>query len=165
MMVNRRASRSSKAAREPGTFWHNIGHHVELPDDTWWRTLKERGEICASFDNEPDDKGERLLRGYITGDRVIAYASGHGAIGWGLIELPTYRLLGVGDPGDIFPEHFQRHRLDIAWKAVAAMVTDAVSQNEIMARFNIHHPISTRARVADGQSDDLIRLLSERFGT
>jgi hypothetical protein len=50
-------------------------------------------------------------------------------------------------------------------EVVAATVTDAVPENEIKARFNIHHPISTRARVEDGQSDDLIRLLSERFGT
>ena len=73
----------------------------------WWRTLKERGEICASFDNQSGDRGEKILKSYVAGDRVIAYASRHGAIGWGIIEQPaSYRLLDIGDPGDIFPEHF-----------------------------------------------------------
>ena len=27
--------------REPAAFWHNIG----VADDTWWQTLKERGEV------------------------------------------------------------------------------------------------------------------------
>jgi len=142
----------------------NIGHHIKLSDDTWWRTLLERGEICARFDNQPGDRGEKIFKSYVAGDRVIAYASSHGAIGWGIIEQPaSYRLLAEGDPADIFPDHFQRHRLNIAWKAAVATVKDGVPPSEIMKRFKIHHPISTCVRVADRKADELILLLSETF--
>ena len=148
-------------AREPETFWHNIGR----PDDTWWQSLKQRGEISTGFDNQPGDTGERILKSYIKGDRIVAYAKGRGAVGWGLIERPTsYKLLHVGDPGDTFPKkHSHLHRLNIVWKVVAAKVSDGIPADEIRKRFNIYHPVSTSVKINPRKANDLIAFMSASF--
>jgi hypothetical protein len=148
-------------AREPATFWHNIGR----PDGEWWQTLKQRGEICASFENQTNDAGEQLLRSYVAGDRIVAYAKGRGAVGWGLIEHPnSYRLLEIGDPGDTFPNHLQRHRLNVSWKAVAPTIDEGIRPDKIREEFDIYHPVSTSAKIAPRKAEALIKALSGRFG-
>lgn len=98
------------------------------------------------------------------GDRVIAYAKGCGAVGWGLITRPdSYKLLKVGDPGDTNPKHSHRHRLNVTWKAVAAKITDGIPPDEIRRRFDIYHPVSTSVKINPRKADDLIAFLSETF--
>jgi len=64
-------------AREPGYFWHNIGS----ASDDWWTFLVQKGQISTSFNNQSGDEGERILKSYVSGDVVVAYAKGYGAIG------------------------------------------------------------------------------------
>jgi hypothetical protein len=147
-------------AREPATFWHNIGR----ADDSWWAALKARGEISASWENQPGDAGERTLRKYVKDDRIVAYATAYGAVGWGIIENPnSYKLLPIGDPGDILPDHGHRHRLNITWKSCAPKIGDGVGSDKIRERFGIYHPVSTSVRIADQNGNDLIKILSRRW--
>ena len=102
-------------ARQPGYFWHNIG----WAEQSWWDFLKKQGEISTGFEDQPGDEGERILKSYVAGDTIIAYAKSFGAVGWGLIQSPdSYRLIAAGDPAD---KHNGRHlhRINIQWKAVA----------------------------------------------
>ena len=83
--------------REPQYFWHNIGRNTQ----DWWQYLYETGQISTGFSNQPGDEGERILKNYIQGDTIVAYATGYGAVGWGIIEKPeTYKLLRPGSTGD-----------------------------------------------------------------
>lgn len=146
-------------AREPGVFWHNVGR----ADDRWWALLNERSEISTGFDNQPGDAGERILKSYVTGDKIVAYATGYGAVGWGVIERPaSYILLRSGDTGDALSGH-QLHRLRISWKAVARRLEDGVRADEIRQRFDVYHPVSTSVRIADRKGAALLAFLSERF--
>ena len=63
--------------------------------------MKSTGQITASFSCQPGDEGERLLKRYVKGDTIIAYAKWHGAVGWGTIENPkSYRLIEKGSADD-----------------------------------------------------------------
>jgi len=42
--------------------------------------IKKQTPAC--FDGMPGDQGEKLLTSYITGDVIVAYAKGYGAIRW-----------------------------------------------------------------------------------
>lgn len=79
-------------ARQPSYFWHNIG----FADEGWWDFLKKRGEISTGFENQPGDEGESILKSYVAGDTIIAYAKSFGAVGWGVIETGSYRLTSQG---------------------------------------------------------------------
>jgi hypothetical protein len=46
--------------------------------------LVQTGQIATGFDGQPGDQGEKILRNYIQGDTIVAYATKHGAIGWGV---------------------------------------------------------------------------------
>ncbi len=140
--------------RTPAIFWHNIAYR----DDGWWAFLRDHGQLAAGFDNRPGDRGEQLLRRYIAGDRIVAYVSGFGAVGWGLVEEPdSYRLLKIGDPADVRPDHGMRHRIDVTWSAAAPYLKRALSAGEIRERFGVPHPPSTSLRIRD--QDAAARLL------
>lgn len=99
--------------RQPQYFWHNIAR----PDNIWWNFLVSKGQIPACFRNEPGDQGEKLLTSYISGDIIIAYASGYGALGWGKIENPnSYRIVKKDGVEDKLKGNCL-HRINITWKA------------------------------------------------
>jgi len=149
----------SQRAREPRIFWHNVGH----PDDGWWRYLVKVGQISASFSNEPGDQGEYLLRSYISGDRVVAYAKGYGAVGWGIIRRPeSYRLVAQGSKDDR-NEGFHRHRIAVEWKSVASSLKEGLSPAAIRDRFGIHHPVSTSVSIKPEKGEALIIELDRQF--
>jgi hypothetical protein len=147
-------------ARQPTHFWHNIGGRA---DEGWWDFLKKQGEISTGFENQPGDEGERILKSYIAGDTIIAYAKSFGAVGWGLIERPTsYRLIQPGDPADrLGGKHL--HRLSIRWKAVASTLRDGIRPEEIRERFDIYHPVSTSVKIDDRKAQRLVLALTEKF--
>jgi hypothetical protein len=130
-------------AREPGYFWHNIGH----ASNDWWAFLMRRGQISTGFDNQPGDQGERILKGYVSGDKVVAYAKGYGAIGWGVIEKPhSYKLLNPGDRDDrLDGRHL--HRLSVVWKTVAPKLEQGIRPEVLREDFGIFHPLSTSMRI------------------
>jgi hypothetical protein len=150
----------ASATREPGIFWHNIAK----ADEGWWQFLVNSGQIPASFENTPGDQGERILRRYIAGDIVVAYVTGFGAIGWGIVEDPnSYHLLRLRDKGDYLHGDC-RHRLAVNWKAAAGHLKDALSADEVRRDFGIYHPISTSVLMKYADGKRLIDRLSERFG-
>lgn len=146
-------------ARQPGFFWHNIGR----ADEAWLDFLKKQGEISTGFENQPGDEGERILKSYVAGDTIIAYAKSFGAVGWGVIESPgSYRLIQPGDSADKLGGH-HLHRLRIQWKAIAPSLQHGIRPEEIRQRFDIYHPVSTSVNIPDRKAQRLVSALSEKF--
>lgn len=146
--------------REPKVFWFNIGRSRQ----EWWTFLREAGKIMAGFENQPGDQGERILRSFVRHDRIIAYASGFGAVGWAEIEEPgSYELIEPGSPDD-FLDGEQLHHLKVKWRSTAERLDDAISAGSIREQFDLHHPIATRVRVDGAKGTRLIRELDRRFG-
>ena len=149
----------SSAMREPGIYWHNIAE----ADQKWWDFLVSNSEIPAGFDNAPGDQGEKLLTGYIIGDRVVAYAAGYGAVGWAVVQDPsTYRLVPQGSKEDLLNGK-NRHRRGVQWKAVARRLSDGMPAKEVRRDFGIYHPISTSVSIGAVEGEKLLARLSERF--
>lgn len=146
-------------AREPGYFWHNIG---EASND-WWRFLVEKGQISTGFGNQPGGQGERILKNYISGDAIIAYCSGYGAIGWGQVENPgSYRLLKPGEPED-FLQGSQLHRLKVEWKATAPSIERGIRADVVRKEYGVYHPVSTSVKIGAEKACRLIQALNEKF--
>jgi hypothetical protein len=138
--------------RQPGYFWHNIG----IASDKWWSYLVQAGQIAACFDGQPGDQGEKILKNYIQGDTIVAYATKHGAVGWGVIKNPaSYRLLKAGCKDDIADGDYL-HRLDIEWKYTAATIADAISPKKLLDNYGIFHPRSTCVRIDPNKAKHLI---------
>jgi hypothetical protein len=148
----------SSKFRGPAIFWHNIAR----ADQKWWEFLRTEGQIPACFDNTPGDQGEKVLTKYIEGDRIIAFAKGYGAVGWGIIKNPKYRLLPLGHQWDKLNGEC-RHRVDIEWKATARNLQNGLSSDVIRKEFNIYHPISTSVSIHMQDGERLIKELSHSF--
>jgi hypothetical protein len=151
--------------RSPQVFWHNIGKTgFKNKENQWWQHLLRNRQISASFDNEPGDSGEALLRDYIQGDRIIAYASGYGAAGWGMIENPSYKLIKKEEDPFSKSNGKHLHRLEgIVWKDHANKLQDSISSSLIKKKFDIYHPVQTKARIEDGKAEKLIEYLHDQF--
>ena len=151
--------------RNPGMFWHNIGRGSrDLESNKWWEYLIKEKTITASFECIPGDQGERILRSYVAGDTVIAYAGGYGAVGWGKIEKPqSYVLLKPGDKQDILGGH-HLHRLNISWKTCAKSLEDAISPERLKNEFGIIHPRSTRVSIDPNKGKRLMEEMTKQYG-
>jgi HNH endonuclease len=157
-------------------FWHNIGNNSNikyawatfLEDhgyDRWWNYLVSNGQLSASFDNEPGDRGEIILGGYEAGDVVIAYASECGAIGWGIVVKPVYEYV-QRDHDEFSKSGFHRHRLNgIKWQSCSPTLRNAVSATEMRERFGLHFPIQTKSMVPREKAQALIAVLDHKFGS
>jgi hypothetical protein len=147
--------------RQPGYFWHNIGD----ASDEWWSHLVKTGQIATGFDGQPGDQGEKILKNYIQGDTIVAYATKHGAVGWGVIKTPaSYRLLIAGCKDDIHGGELL-HRLDIEWKYTAATIADAISPKELLDNYGIFHPRSTCVRIDPNKAKHLINDMQNNANT
>lgn len=145
--------------RDPQYFWHNIASATQ----DWWEYLINNNEIPACFDNSPGDQGERLLKNYITGDTIIAYAKGFGAIGYGIIEDPTsYRLIEKGSKGDKLNGGCL-HRIKVRWLLTTKNLSNGILPNFIRDNFNIYHPLSTSVTIEKSKAKDLIKYMKENF--
>lgn len=143
--------------RTPKYFWHNIGR-----EHKWWDYLVRKGQISTGFSNEPGDEGERILTSYIEGDTILAYASGYGAVGWGVIEKPKYQLLSPGSKEDkLGSTHL--HRLNIKWKNVAKELEDGLSASLVRNEFDIYHPVSTSVSIDNEKAKRLIAKMKKVF--
>jgi len=149
----------SPSTRDSGVYWHNIADNSQ----DWWDFLKNKGQIPACFQNAPGDQGERLLCKYKEGDKIIAFAKGYGAIGWGVIENPKYRLITPAENNQFGDRCL--HRLNIKWEAVANQLKNGLKVDEIRNRFAIYHPISTSVAIRPEDGLRLIDELSQRFST
>ena len=125
----------------------------------WWNYLVHNQEIRTSFSNQPGDEGERILREYKEGDTVVAYASGYGAIGWGIIKnQDSYKLLSPGNQDDVLKGRM-RHRLKVQWKSVIRNANQALSSQTIKKQLGGHHPISTRVKIDDSVAKRIMEQL------
>ena len=140
--------------RQPAYYWHNIG--MKRNND-WWSYLVKTGQIAASFECQPGDQGEKILKNYIKDDTIIAYTKGYGAAGWGIIKNPdSYKLLKPGVEDDILNgEHL--HRLDIDWQYTVKKLEDAVKPAELLDKYGIFHPMSTSVRIDPNKARQLIK--------
>jgi hypothetical protein len=153
--------------RSPQVFWHNIGSKgFKSKENAWWQHLLRIGQISASFDNEPGDSGEALLRDYIHADKIIAYASGHGAVGWGIVENPSYELIKRDKDAVSKSNGKHLHRLSgIVWKDHAKRLEDSVASAIFEKQLGgIYHPVQTKSRVEDDKAARFIDYLESRFG-
>lgn len=147
----------SKPKRIPEVFWHIIGSS----DPEWWNFLRKTGVISTSFDCQPGDRGEEILKNYVKGDRILAYISGIGLVGFGEITDPKYQLLAPGTPGDVFPESGEHlHRLSINWIATLNL-NEAISVVKIEKEYGVSHPIQTSSRIKKGRVEDLINAIKK----
>jgi len=156
--------------RVPRCFWHNIGASpLDEKDrkaatlDEWWQFQLEQHMISTSFSNEPGDEGERILMDYVANDKVIAYASRYGAIGWGVVSSPSYRLITAGQ--DPFSKNgLHLHRLGgIEWQDVARTVREGIGADEMRAKFGLAHPIQTKCAINQAKAGQLITEMKKRF--
>lgn len=146
-------------AREPNCYWHNIAR----ADQNWWEHLVNLNQIPACFDNMRGDQGEKILTSYITGDKIVAYAKGYGAIGWGIIEKPdTYHLAKEGSTED-YLNGGCLHRLSIKWINIAEKLIDGIKPSEVKEQFDIHHPISTSVSIDSFKAEKLIEKLNQKY--
>jgi hypothetical protein len=150
----------SQPKRQPGVFWHNIGSN----EQKWWEYLLDRGEIPAGFTNSPGDEGERILRGYVKGDRIVAYANRSGALGWASIEKPDYRLIPADS--EEAKRGYYRHRLKVNWRSVTRRLANGLRAAQFEKNPGIVHPRRTSNRILDqSKAARLIEMLNQRFGT
>ena len=145
--------------REPQYFWHNIAR----AENKWWRFLIDKKQIPACFKNSPGDQGEKILTSYISGDIIIAYASGYGAVGWGIIEDPnSYRIIGKNSIEDKLNGNCL-HRINITWRTVTNDISKAIRPEIIRERFKIYHPVQTSVTIEETKAKELIEFLDQEF--
>lgn len=150
---------STSSLRSPGYFWHNIGR----ADQNWWTYLVEQGEISTSFTNMAGGPGEIILRKYVTGDIIIAYAGSYGAIGVAEVTgASKYHLIEKGSEEDKF-EGDSLHRLGVKWLAHAPNIGDGIKANKIREQFELFHPISTSVSVDAKKGEKLVKELIKMF--
>lgn len=146
-------------ARESRYYWHNIAH----ADQKWWEFLVENKQIPAGFDGVLGDQGTKILTSYISGDHIIAYAKGYGAVGWGIIEKPdSYHLAKDGGNED-FRDGDCMHRLSINWKLTVNNLSEGVKAGDIREKFGIYHPLSTSVSIDSINAKNLIGYLNDNF--
>ena len=155
--------------REPGYFWHNLGKAAGSRINEWWNFLCKNSQLSAGFESKPGDKGEEIMRKYIAGDIVVAYAKKYGAVGWGVVaDPPSYRLIETGSEDDFFkggekPDHL--HRISVNWNDYAIRVEEAIKPDELMRVYNIMHPLQTRVKISNhANAEKLIKSMKEKFG-
>jgi phage-related protein len=126
----------------PQIYWHNIG----LADSEWWEIGVNNKFIATSFDNAPGDRGETILKSYIKGDKVIAYAKGFGVVGWGVVKNPdSYKLVELSGKED-YAKGELRHRLDIEWET-SLKLEDGIKADELKKDFQIYPPVQTSSMI------------------
>ncbi len=139
--------------RQPGFFWHNIGE----ADNDWWSYLVKTGQIATSFDCQPGDQGEKILKNYMKDDVIIAYAKRHGAVGHGIIKDPaSYKLLKAGSRDDIL-DGYHLHRLGIDWQYTIEKIEDAIKPAELLDKYGIFHPRSTSVGIDANKAKQLLK--------
>lgn len=142
----------SKEKREKSTYWHNIGSD----NQDWWRYLVDNGLITASFDNQPGDRGEEILRNYQIGDTVLAYISKKGCVGYGEIIDLKYELIENGSKDDVCPTPGHHlHRKTIKW-LYFLNVDKAIPTTQFEKEYQVPHPIQTSSRIKRGNIKGLV---------
>jgi hypothetical protein len=147
----------SKKERKPDYFWHNIGK----VDPDWWKYLITTNQISASFNNQAGDRGEEILKNYIRGDKIFAYANGIGCVGYGEIENPKYTLINVNSKENYFKNKSSHlHRLSINWIHTLDF-TNAIKTSVFEKEYKIYHPYQTSSKIKIGNIEGLIKIICD----
>lgn len=123
--------------RKPATFWHNIG----IADESWWSFIVKEGIVTTSYSNlnSPSCIGYQKIKQYIDGDKIVAYASGYGAVGCGQVIGDSYEYK-KHDFSKYRDEHY--HRIKVKWEWVLSL-DKGISSRELREDFLLNHPSST----------------------
>jgi len=141
--------------RTPQNYWHN---NSKKPNKDWWLYLIKNNVISASYDNQPGDRGEIILKKYIKDDIVFAYFSKIGCVGYGRIDkgYHGYQLIEKNSKDDKYPKAgYHLHRLSIKWISCIKNFDNAISSKELKEKFNIAHPIQTSSTIKKGDVEKL----------
>ena len=154
-----RVNFKKRKTRKSDYFWHNLGSD----DSNWLAYLYDSGQISASFNNQECDRGEVILKNYISGDVVFAYVSGIGCLGYGKIKgNGKYKLIKQGSDGDVFdPSGLHLHRLPIEWKAFLPE-NKAITAKELREKFEIATPVQTSSKIRKGNIKGLIEKIEQQ---
>ena len=132
-----------------------------MTEQSKWKILKDRNIITAGFDRKPADRGDKLLNKFIDQDRIVAYSSRNGAVGYGVIEKPNNKkIYSLTDEGDGLGE---LHRLKIKWMAVADSLDQGIRSREVKEKFDIHHPVQTSSAINNADGVKLIAAIEKKF--
>ena len=147
----------SNRERKPCYFWHNIGNVNNKPDIKWWKYLVNTNQISASFSNQAGDRGEEILKNYVKGDKIFAYVSGIGCVGYGEIENPKYKLIDINSEDNYFKNKASHlHRLSIKWIHTLDF-ENSIKTSNFEKNFKISHPIQTSSKIKTGEIEELIK--------
>ncbi len=131
-------------------YWHNISTTQEQ-----WNFLQEKGIIYCGFEGIEWDRGTVILKKYIKGDTVIAYASRNvGIIGYGMVE-GNYRLVSKEEAN---PINGCRHWLDVKWKYTLP-INHSIKRAEFEKTDKypkIYHPVQTSSILGDQEQAKLL---------
>ena len=124
--------------------------------------MAQNNFISTGFDEQPGDQGEKILKSYIKGDIIIAYARKYGAVGWGMITKPeSYKLLRPGCNEDILGG-IHLHRLEINWKVTFEKLESAIPPTILLEKYGIFHPRSTSVKINPEKAKMLIDDINEK---
>lgn len=116
-----------RRTQKPQYFWFNIG----TQNQAHWETMIDKSEIAVGFEGLKGDKGDLLFQSLIRGDKIIAYCSKHGAVGYAEIEnTNTQKLIPKGSAEDYYDGGLL-HRLNVKWLKYIPSLKQAISPNKI----------------------------------
>jgi HNH endonuclease len=132
--------------------------NIGAPNTTaWWQENLDRGVITSGWDGDPGDRGEVVLRDMAKGDWVLAYVSGHGYVGAGLVEAEDTYFLHPTIPENSESTH--QHERAVRWMHVVQDVNQAVTTAEAGRQA----PRQTKERERnDVVAETIMALLTER---
>ena len=123
----------------------------------WWQENLHRGVITAGWDGDPGDRGEVVLRDMDEGDWVLAYVSGHGFVGAGIVgSEDTYFLHPTPLKNS---ESTHQHERAVRWTHAVQDVSQAVTATESSRQA----PRQTKERERnDASAKTIMALLAQR---
>lgn len=150
---------------EPQIFWYNVG----INDEDSWKKLVSLKFIAAGFEGKIKDKGHTILNDFVPGDRIVAYASGHGIVGFGTIEENSAYYLVEQDKKsenqqDEWKSNFWNgglmHRRQVRWDDTAPTLNNSIPTKDLEG---LYHPIQTRQAFPDTQFDSALNFSKEKW--
>lgn len=110
------------------TWWHILKSTKRFSRgvvQATWDEERAAGIITAGYGNAPNGPGRAKLAKLASGDRVLIYAPGFGAVGVGYVD--------TAEPEhEVQPSRDQHaHRLGVAWRATIESLDDAITPAEI----------------------------------
>jgi hypothetical protein len=156
--------------RDPAIFFHIVG-------DAKWEELIKHKMIPCGFDGRLNDRGTQIMRNYIKDDTIIAYKSGKGILGYGVITEPASRkdadFIDNDDDKNYDPKGGYQlfkenspigspHTQKVKWEYVLSE-EKAIKTTEFEKQFEIYHPIQTSSRIRSKKAEELLKLIEDRF--